>query len=171
MKRGRLYWWLWNWRYRVMHPREWLCDAGVWKCSTHPRLLHLPEDRRWAWRHKLRARRVARFTGWTRAELDTMLTPLRQSRSALYATLAADMRQVLANHQGNEIRIPGVRWSLHSHTEDGPCNDECSHYPPYDQVITTLPPWQAHLAELIARDLSAGRTLIVNMPRQHGGHR
>jgi hypothetical protein len=81
--------------FALRHPRHALCDHGIWKCSTHPRLLWRAEDRRWAWRHRLRAARIASWRGWTQAELDAMLAPQRATRAALLARLAADLRAVI----------------------------------------------------------------------------
>lgn len=78
-------WRLWAWWYWARHPREALCDAGVWKCSHHPRMLWLASERRWAWRHRLRARRVRRYA----REQATQAALL-----ALYATLAHDLGQL-----------------------------------------------------------------------------
>jgi hypothetical protein len=105
-----LYWWAWNWRYRILHPRDALCDAGVWKCSRHDRMLWLASERRWAWRHKLRARRVRRYTGWQPGELRALMGPTRAERRR-----EAELHQRLAFafHRAEEgaaaDRRPGAR--------------------------------------------------------------
>jgi hypothetical protein len=90
--------WLQRASFPVLHPRQALCDAGLWKCSQHPRMLWLASERRWAIRHKLRARRVRSWSGWTAAELDAMLAPQRAAetaaRAALLARLAGDLALV-----------------------------------------------------------------------------
>lgn len=84
--------WLARVVFPVRHPRMWLCDTGVWKCDTHPRMMWLPSDRRWAIRHRLRARRVARLTGWEPGELRGHID---RERALLLARLAADMSLVV----------------------------------------------------------------------------
>lgn len=147
MTRSGLYWWAWNWRYRVLHPREALCDAGVWKCHQHPRMLWLASERRWAWRHKLRARRVARWSGWTRAELDAMLAPQRDAEAAQRAALLARLAVAMATVRERR------RW---------------------DEVATTyealagngLAPWQRMLLATAADARRLGQDIVVGVPRQ-----
>ncbi|QGH75342.1 hypothetical protein I5G61_gp94 [Mycobacterium phage Quesadilla] len=92
--------WLQRASFPLLHPRQALCDAGLWKCSQHPRMLWLASERRWAIRHKLRARRVARWTGWQPGELAALMGPLPSerretaARRALLARLAGDLAQV-----------------------------------------------------------------------------
>ena len=78
----KLYWFLWNWRYRLIHPRDALCDWGIWKCSRHDRMLWLASERRWAIRHKIRARRIRKL-GWGRSWSAQELAILRGDPLAL----------------------------------------------------------------------------------------
>lgn len=78
--------------FPLRHPRMALCDAGVWKCDHHPRMLWLASERRWAIRHRLRARRVARYTGWQPGELATHID---RERALLLARLAHDLSLVV----------------------------------------------------------------------------
>lgn len=151
-----LYWWLWNWRYRLLHPREWLCDSGVWKCDHHPRLLHLPEDRRWAWRHKLRARRIRSYTGWQPGELHALME--LEGRRELEARLAGSMRAVVARSRSHrQLTSRTGAGVLHSHAHDQPCNDKCLSFPAQTQITDILPvPWQTRLAELAVEARRAG---------------
>ncbi|AYP70078.1 hypothetical protein I5G62_gp92 [Mycobacterium phage CRB2] len=108
--------WLTRASFPVLHPRQALCDAGIWKCSTHPRMLWLPSERRWAWRHKLRARRVARWSGWQPGELAALMAPrLDPARAALNERLAGDLRLLWGKRQRavtmallDEVRANGV---------------------------------------------------------------
>ena len=84
--------WLARVVFPVRHPRMWLCDTGVWKCDTHPRMMWLASDRRWALRHRLRARRVARLTGWAPGELRGHID---RERALLLSRLADDLTLVV----------------------------------------------------------------------------
>lgn len=80
--------------FPIRHPRMALCDSGIWKCSQHPRMLWLASERRWAWRHKRRARRIASYSGWQPGELAALMGPLpsERAKTALLARLAGDLR-------------------------------------------------------------------------------
>ncbi|AYD82079.1 hypothetical protein I5G60_gp87 [Mycobacterium phage Saguaro] len=111
-------WWFW-----ATHPREALCDAGIWKCHQHHRMLWLARERRWAWRHKLRAARVRSWSGWAPGELAALMGPSRTevARSALYERLAGDLAALAAKRRAEGIE------ALLAHLEP-------------------LPPWQRELA-------------------------
>ena len=63
----------------------------------------MPDRRRYRWslRHRLRARRVAQYTGWQPGELAALMAPTRADAeyTALAARLAADMRAVVRRGQ------------------------------------------------------------------------
>ncbi len=125
----------------MAHPRHALCDAGVWKCPQHPRMLWLASERRWAWRHRLRARRVARHTGWAPGELRTHID---REKRALCERLAADMAVLVARHwRSQEIRGMSPGLTLHTHGPETGCLGRatgCLSYPPTETVTTIFPP-------------------------------
>ncbi|UXE04463.1 hypothetical protein SEA_FUNSIZED_92 [Mycobacterium phage Funsized] len=145
--------WLARVVFPVRHPRLALCDHGVWKCDTHPRMMWRAEDRRWAWRHRLRARRVARLTGWAPGEL---AGHIEAERALLLARLRADFDAVVARHWRTvEFTVPGISATLHTHNPDAvPCRGEasgCRTFPAYDQLITIFPPVMDRIGDLEAR--------------------
>lgn len=151
--------------FPVRHPREALCDAGVWKCDTHPRMLWLASERRWAIRHRLRARRVARWSGWTRAELDAMLAPQRDERAVLLARLATAMDAVVRRHAvTTETRSMTYAGVLHTHDPDSPCGGSgtgCLTFPSVEQVTTMFPPWMERLVALTVAARMRGDDVAV----------
>ena len=145
--------WLTRVWFPIRHPRQALCDCGLWKCHQHPRMLWLTSDRRWAWRHRLRARRVARYTGWAPGELQTHLD---RERRALCERLAADMAALVARHWKDRV-IHGLAPSLtlHTHGPEVACLETasgCMVYPATETVSTIFPPLMTTMRELEGLD-------------------
>lgn len=132
--------WVARLAFPVVHPRQALCDSGVWKCPTHPRMLWLASERRWAIRHRLRARRVARLSGWAPGEL---AGHIERERALLLARLAHDLDVVRARHWvSRDERGWAPAITLHTHDEATPCRGRdtgCSTYPATETVTTFFP--------------------------------
>lgn len=120
-------------------------------------------------RRRLRARRVARLTGWAPGELRGHI---EAERAILLTRLVRRMDAVVAHYAvTTETRGMAPALTLHSHTEDQPCGlaaTGCSTYPATETVTTMFPPWMDLMADLVAREVAGGKSIALGLPRQHG---
>jgi hypothetical protein len=101
-------------------------------------MLWLASERRWAIRHRLRARRVARWTGWAPGELAGHID---RERVLLLARLADDMAIVVQRRRGVDVAAV------------------------YERLAGAgLEPWQRMLLATAADVRRMGQDVVVGVP-------